>query len=371
MIIVLLIKSCMKKYLFIISMILFVGCSPDKKDYIECGEIRFIDSFPKELELAEIEPLPIDLTGCVDILQADSLLICKMENSDYFWKILSLNSLQLLGSYARVGHGHEEFEVMPSSEFIHMVNDSIFCDIFDSNSQTLYRCNLTESVNRNELIFCNKKKLGSVNNICNIIALSDSTYYTVKYHNNCGFMRSILAANGAEKIIECGNLNKVTAEEINVLSASRTINIEKKKAVEAMLRFSQINLYSLDKEANLTLSMEPNLKSLSSTESLLKIQRKKYFGSIFSADKWFGTLYYNMSLKNFFTGVGENSYILFFDWDGNPLLRIKIPYIAISFFIYNDYLYIFSNAMEDEKMYKYSLIELNKKLGSDYFADLK
>lgn len=358
----------MKNCLFIISLILFVGCHPDKKDYIKCGEVRFVESFPEEVELAEVNPLPIDLTGCLDVIHADSLLICKMGSDDYFWKILSLNSFRSLGLYARKGHGHEEFEMMPSSEFVRVSDDSVYCDIFDSNSQTLYQCNLTESINKDRLVFHNKKKFGGMNNICNIISLSDSTYYVVKYHNNCGFIRLILTTDGTEKIVECGNLNKIAAKEINVLSASRTVNIEKKKAVEAMLRFAQINLYSFDEKVNLTLSMEPDLKGLSYTEILQKQERKKYFGSIYSTDKWFGVLYYNMSLKKFFIDAGEKSYILFFDWSGNPLLRIKVPYIATSFFLYKDYLYIFSNAMEEERMYKYSLVELNKELKRDCFV---
>lgn len=348
----------MKVFLLFLSIIFFVGCSSDKGDYIECGEVKLITSFPEEIELPETTPLPIDITGCLDLIHADSLLICKMDNDDYFWKIISLNTLQSLGSYVRKGHGHEEFARLPSSEFVHRGSDFILCNIFDSNTQTLYSCNLTESINRKKLIVHNKQEFGDMNSICYITLLPDSSYYIVKYHNNCGFIRSIVTSNGMEKTIECGNLNKLMSEEINVLSASRAVNIERKKVAEAMLRFNQINLYSLDEDKGLTLSMGSKRNSLSSTISQFQQKRWKYFGGIYSTNKWFGALYYDMPLKYFFTDEGKKSCILFFDWDGNPLLKITIPYIATSFFIHNNDLYVFSNAMENEKIYKYSLAEM-------------
>lgn len=342
-----------KHYLFLISIVLLVGCNPARRDYVECGPVRVINSFPEEMELPETAPLSVNLTGCLNVVHADSLLICQMGSGDCFWKILSLNTGASLGSYTRKGHGHEEFAQMPSPESIRISNDSIFCDIFDSNSQTLYRYNLTESVEKQKLVFCSQQQLKGLGRVGKAIALSDSAYYIVKPHDNRGFIRSILTADGKEEAIACGNLNRVTAEEINVLSASRTVSPERNKVAEAMLRFGQINLYSLKKAECLTLSMEPELKSLSAEEHWLKQKRKKYFGYIHSNEKWFGTLYYNMSLNDFFSGTGRMSHLLFFDWDGNPLLRINIPYIATSFFVHDGSLYIFTNAVEEEKIYKY------------------
>lgn len=60
----------------------FVGCKSDKKDYIRCDEVRTILSFPEEIELKNPSVVPVDLTRCVDIIQADSLMICKKADGE-------------------------------------------------------------------------------------------------------------------------------------------------------------------------------------------------------------------------------------------------------------------------------------------------
>ena len=61
----------MKYSVILLISILFVGCKSDKKDYIRCDEVRTILSFPEEIELKNPSVVPVDLTGCVDIIQAD------------------------------------------------------------------------------------------------------------------------------------------------------------------------------------------------------------------------------------------------------------------------------------------------------------
>ena len=158
---------------------------------------------------------------------------------------------------------------------------------------------------------------------------------------------------GNEHVVDPGNLNRVGTDEISILSSYRIVNTKQKMVVEGMLRFPQINLYSLDNDMNITLSMEPELRSKSSIENCSKSARRKYFGEIQSMENFFGAMYYDIPLKDFYDGSGKGAKILFFKWDGTPVLKINLAYIATSFFIYKNKLYVFSGSGEKEclKMY--------------------
>ena len=97
----------MKYSVILLISILFVGCKSDKKDYIRCNEVRTILSFPEEIELKNPSVVPVDLTGCVDIIQADSLMICKKADGEYFREIyyvllsFGLFSVQSASSFSR------------------------------------------------------------------------------------------------------------------------------------------------------------------------------------------------------------------------------------------------------------------------------
>lgn len=343
----------MKYSVILLISILFVGCKSDKKDYIRCDEVRTILSFPEEIELKNPSVVPVDLTGCVDIIQADSLMICKKEDGEYFWEIYSLNTMKSLGEYIRKGHGRNEFEWAPSSENAYYKGDTLYCDILKSSSGKLYACNLTATVQNRKLSLSEKFGCSAYGEMFNVVELGDSSYFCVKCHDMGSFLRSVISANGGERVLERGNLNKMKADDLNVLSAFRIVSAAHKKVAEGMLRFPQINLYSLDSDKNMTLSLESELYSISSVEDQSKSSRKKYFGAMQSTEDWFGALYYGIPFKDIYEGSDQGSSILFFGWDGTPVLKAHLPYIATSFFVYDKKLYVFTNCGEKESLMIY------------------
>ena len=116
----------MKYSVILLISILFVGCKSDKKDYIRCDEVRTILSFAEEIELKNPSVVPVDLTGCVDIIQADSLMICKKADGEYFREIyyvlisFGLFSDQSASSFSRYAQhnffAHLHFDVGNSLE---------------------------------------------------------------------------------------------------------------------------------------------------------------------------------------------------------------------------------------------------------------
>ena len=81
-----------------------------------CENVKYITEFQKEIELPLKNPEKICLDGCLDIFNVDSLLICKMQGGDYFWKVYNLNNNRSLGPLLRKGHAENEFIEIPVSE---------------------------------------------------------------------------------------------------------------------------------------------------------------------------------------------------------------------------------------------------------------
>lgn len=267
-----------------------------------------------------------------------------------------MKTLRSYGKFMPKGHGKDEYECMPCSEVVYKDGDSLYCNYYVNTSRTLYKSNLTASIAEGSLVSKPQKELHQHGDLSKVIYLSDSAYFAVKYNLNIGFKRVTINKNDTESPINIGNLNTVTVrDEINTLSACREVNKNNMMVVEAMLRFNQINLYSLRDSFNITLSMSPNLASITATDNLSKNQRRKYFGTVFTTDTYFATLYYDIPLRDYYEDQSGKSHILFFDWQGNPIMKIKIPYIATSFFIANDYLYVFTNITEKEQLYRYKL----------------
>ena len=350
----------MKKHLsFLMLLILFISCREvDTNNTISCSKIQQIEEFPQEREMKEVGNLPIDISGCVDMFHVDSLLICMMDNSDCFWKVISLNSMKTLCNIVPKGHGKNEFARLPRREMAFSHHDSLYVSFYDQGRNTIVTCNLTESIKRNQTVV-NTKKISVNDDIANIFEINDSTYYIIKNRLNRGFARYLLQ-KGNKIPVSPGNLNEVLAdEELNILSAGREINPQKTIIVEAMLRLNQINMYSLNEDFSVTLMMEPELQSVSAIEKTMKPMRKKYFGPIYTAEEWFAVLHYNTTLKDFFERTNKCSDILFFDWKGNPLLKLKIPMQVTSFFVYNHSLYVLTDSGESEQIHKYAFPYLN------------
>ena len=340
-------------FTYLIPLTFFISCSnSNSNDSISCNKERAITGFPKEYEIKEDSSISANITQCVDMFHADSLLICKMENSEHFWRVISLNSMKTLCELIPKGHGNNDFSKFPTSEITFIENDSLYVNFFDKDKNAIVKGNLTKSVKLNKTIV-SSKKINTSEDICNIYEIKDSTYFIVKNKSNRGFTRELLQKDVLTPVSP-GNLNDVLAnEELNILSATRTVNPQKTTIVEAMLRFNQINLYSIGNDFNVTLKMEPELQSVSKIENTIKPMRNKYFGTIYSAEKWFAVLYYNTSIKSFFEGDFKNSQIMFFDWSGNPLLKLKLSMQATSFFIYDQSLYLLIDNEDGRQIHKY------------------
>ena len=343
-----------------VSLLFIVGCfSSHDKQKLQCNEIEYIKGFPKEVSLKETVSLPLDLTGCTEVYGLDSLLICRIPEGEYLWKVYSLHNLQCMGNLFGKGHGHNEFVESFIPDMSICTDSALFCEFWSYSNGVWYRCNLTESLRLKEIVWDNKKQFQNNDLINTNIYLNDSTFFMVRYNDYLGYIRSLCVNGSVQDISHIGNLNDLSVEEdINTLSAVRCVNRERMMVAEGMLRLNQINLYSLNSDSSKTLCIGDHLMDVVETDKCPKIKRHKYYGYILSYEDYFVALYQNISYKKYFEGDG-NSQLQFFTWEGKPLLCINLPYFITSFFISKGrYLYIFSNGGEEEVMYKYDCGEI-------------
>ncbi|UKK51096.1 BF3164 family lipoprotein [Prevotella sp. E13-17] len=342
-------------YLFLLT-VLLGGCSTQKNNqdsYVVCDSIVYVSEFPEQLSLPEVQPLNIEIPGCVDVFNVDSVLICKFYRADYFWHLYSLNTLRPLGNILRNGNAKGELLDLPGSEMDFIKDDSLYCSFDDSNKSSIYSVNLTKTIETGQLSYTNEV-LSSDHKFLWAYQLNDSSFFLIKSYRMFGRKRSMLT-HGVERDVNPGNINEaIPQKECNAIAATSAVNAEKMMAVEAYLHLPQINLYSLSSPKNVTLSLKPELESYSHVDETSKRDWYSYCGSMRAYQNYFGVVYYEKPYKDEWFEKVHNSSILFFDWEGTPLLKVSVPFQATSFFIYGNSLYIFTSCGEEERIYKYA-----------------
>lgn len=342
------------------SLLIVAGCSSSRsKQKLQCNEVDFIDAFPKEICLESSHLLSLDLAGCVDVFSVDTLMIFKVMDGECFWKVYSLNDYRLLGNYLTKGHGKDEFVDLPCSELVMKTDTALYCDFWCPSKMMWFRCDLTKTLQDGRPVWEQQKRFDNNDNVTSVLCLSDTSFFILKNKDYVGYVRGLFE-NGTDcDLSHIGNLNEMEIEEdINTLSAVCCLNRERMMMAEGMLRLNQINLYSLATGYSKTVCVGKKLSDVDEVDHRPKKMRHKYYGNILSYDDYFVALYHDISAMDYWMGTGKSE-LQFFDWTGRPLLCLKLPFMASSFFVsQNRYVYAFS-AMEDEEvLYKYDCGEV-------------
>lgn len=295
----------------------------------------------------------MDLAGCVNFFIADSMLVCEYPDKDMYWEVHSLGDLSLRGKIISKGHGHNEFSNMPTSIDTDVKSDTDVCCNFFCSEDRLYRCNIFASLADTVPSLQELNVKANLGDAFFVSEMSGSEYFVV---NNMGFgYKRMLVKDGVvSELKNIGNLNDVRMKkDINMVSSVRCFNKQKRLVAEAMLRLNQINLYSLDGKPGKTLCIGDGLMDLDKADKMSRNQ--KMFSKIQSCGNFFVAAYHDIDYNDYFDGKGKTS-LLFFDWQGNPLLKVNIPFVATAFAITkNGDVYLLESNAQEEVMYKYEL----------------
>jgi len=350
----------MKNYLYLVFVTLLCGCSQElSQKYIKCNEVKYITDFPKEINASDPIRIDADLRGCVNFLLADSFFVLS-NSGDYLWHLIPVNNPKNFIPAIRTGHGQNELVYAPTS--IVFVKDSLGArlEFFDSDKSRLLSMPL--DIKKDEKPGFNVAYQIDDNvrkNFSDVYSLPDSSYFGIEFVGFNMYRRNLFKNGKWSQIKGTGNLDSIkTNEDINVIGSVICLNRTKSIVAEAMICLNQINLYSLKEEKSLTLCVGKEMMNVEAVEKAGRSKRPVSFNKIVAKDNYFAALYIGTDSKSYELNNGKSE-IMIFDWEGNPKLKIKIPYIVTSFDISSDgKLYVFSCEGKEETLAFYKITEL-------------
>lgn len=348
----------MKKNVLILSFLAIAlqSCSDYVSQYLCFDDVVYVSEFPKTIELEEAAPLDLDLMGCVDFFGNDSVLVFKMMGLENHWRVCPFPDLNAGMDLLKKGNGPDEFANMPGNEYF----DGNDCRAWMSGESKMLRVDISESLEKGRLQLDTILEVPMQGTALSCAAVDDSVYFAV-LHQYDSYRHCLFDGNQLQDLEHLEAIDKHRVRnDLNAMAAVRRYEASQKKVVEGLLHLNQINLYSLeDNTFAKTICVGEQLTDLGRIDDSSKKQWIKYYGSIITHPDYFAAIYFNASRKDFFAGKIKKTDIQFFNWDGEPLLDIRMPFPAESFFIHkNKDLYVLSTKGEEERLYKYDLGDL-------------
>ena len=119
-----------------------------------------------------------------------------------------------------------------------------------------------------------------------------------------------------------------------------------------MMNLNQINIYSFDGSFQKTICIGNQLMNVGEVDHCSKANVMECFGNVIS--------YSNYFIQCSISSAQEISIpcsLMIFDWEGNPLLKLNIPFTVPNFGISGDgTIYLLRNNIEKEVILKYKNI---------------
>lgn len=339
--------------MLLITSLLTISCKNNTK-YLVCGNVKYIEKFNVERQLAQGTDVSnaFDLKGCVGVRTVDSLAIFYYYDADYCWKIYNLKTRKLLASLFPKGHGPGEAVKIIVPGIMYNQNGITYVQYTSNEDNCLRIVNLKASISQRKIIVSYEKHFNNKDFLQEAAMFKDSTYIVFSDSED-QTQRNYIVSDSVCNLKWVTPLN-IKAEDLGVLSFIQRVNYDNWEVAEAMLYLNQINLYSVRNEKALTLCIGNKLSDIEVVNNKSTQNRIRYFNSLSSYHQYFITTYINTTRKNYDSNKGNTS-IMFISWEGEPLKKFNINYIADAVFVYNNLMYVFSRHMINEKMICYSI----------------
>lgn len=316
--------------LWLFAVLFLMSCSGNgDKVMLHCDSIENIQKFPKESTLSSVNVMKVkNLEGCEYISVKDSFLLCEYPEGKYYFQIINMSN-SCSDFIIEKGKEHNEYPIAPSC-VTWARTDSIKQVNFFTYDNKYMSCVLNEQMGKYKTSFTDMLPSVKLDNVHSLSQVNDTTFFLLSY-NGFGYERSILSKNNVKTLTNVGNLNDIKAnEDINVLSAVHCVNKKLGIVAEAMLRLNQINLYSFDGTLSKTLCIGGELSDVADLDGKSKWRVNKMFSSVRATPDFFVALYYDVNYQDYMKEQANPS-LLFFDWKGNPLQKLNVPYFVKSF----------------------------------------
>ena len=358
------------RFLSLLLLLYSSGCStPPLKDsdYMSFGSVEYISGFPRSITLRDRVDPAIDVIGARNFAIIEDKMILNATDPSGIISVVSLPDHGHLGKFIQSGEGPLEFMQSPSAASqtkLTLENDEVVAYLYDFQKGRLMKFNVDQSLQVDSLVLTPiDKSLSSY--LTGITVLDSSAILCKELYNKETQHRRYIHQDTDPPLFEVlEKLNKASVspeEDFNILASVTKYSASTEKFVEMPLNLNYINIYSRDGTFTKTVCMGEKLVGVSEVEQRSRADRMYVFADVRVFDDFFGVLYINQTARDYEITRKKTPSILLFDWQGNPLIELKLDHHATAFDIdfVNDELYTF-----DQKSDAFAKYDIGKLLSS-------
>lgn len=349
-----------KSLISILIFLCLVSCNNHKKTTISLGEVKFYKEFPREITLEEISDVFTDEMGLTSIKVLKDYIILSHGSH---WSIYSKDNLKKVNDILSIGQGPNEFLSVPYASaclYLTKDNDSTYCYMRDEMKHRIVELNITKAIEGDVTLIPSLENESISSSTWDITPLAPGEALLHEpYDEYTGFKRLYLSTDTLYEVPSTLKLSEAKVkdeDDINYLVKTARYNPSKNKIIEAMRRFNQLNIYSIDKDWGVTVCIGDRLDNVENIVSPNMITgRNEAYKSCTAWDDTFGAIYTGASEFEINSGLKNTSEIQIFDWDGNPLARISFNRRIVGFDCDFDKYILYAIDGNEDKIIEYDI----------------
>ena len=305
------------------------GCTPeDQATTISFDNRISFSEFPAVVSLDSGTIIDTKTIGNLQFRVIDSLMVIATAERENSWKVRSIPGDSTLLEFISIGRGPDEFVSSPLISQASFFNGDgkMYILLPDNYRQQLRKIDLSKSIDSGQMESDVENNF-RINNFSVYSNFSDtSTRIFVSVNPSEGSIERTILKDGSElslNSIQHLNQYKVPApDKLGLLMPNIIFNCDKNRIVEVLELYPQFNIYSLDDNFSVTVMPEGKIDSYKRYIDNETAENKELiYSGVNGYEKFFVINKIN----------GEKSELWFFNWDGMPLLDIKLPELATSF----------------------------------------
>lgn len=339
----------------IVSLIVILGAAtmmldnckrnPGIDETMAFSNVEYVKKFPVEIEAKcskEIEPEGDNLCA---FTVYDSLMLCSTIESHKYIKVLSWPEMRPLNEFINKGNGPYELtsNLLYFEENVEKEGEDV-CIYFYDGKNSIVRLNVSKSLTQESLVAekVSNVVIGDPFNIYSFIVLENDGLIISKIENGGRRINRYLYINNeptGNEILD--RLNEIHTEasniDHNVLGRHTAYYRPDKRIAEAYSNLNLINIYTLDGEFQKSICVGEKLDNLRDIEAMpINDRPSSTYTFLIGYDKYFAATYLSQTTRDLLEKKQTPAEIHIFDWDGNPLCRIKLDKLFTSFHIDRD-----------------------------------
>jgi hypothetical protein len=331
-------------------------------------EVKYVDKFPQTFTLQNRQEPNIDLIGIQGFAIYDSLIILTTRNKNGFWSFVSLPDYNYYGDFLTIGQGPLEFlfPLFAGKAMLYKENNQLYASMYDMQRGEIFKMNIDESIKTKKLHF---SKEASINPSLSAFVRIDSTKLFCKELNiNNDIiqqLRYVLDNNTkvVPDILQKLNQAFIRAnEDLNILTTITKFSTTHNLIIEAPVYLNYINMYALDGSFGKTICVGNRLDNIDKIQDKGEWERIQTYEDLRIFPDFWGVLLIDEDRKTYQTGRKKLLSIFLFDWQGEPLAKLKLNHFITSFDIDFTHGCLYTLDLHSDEFYKYDIKDILVKL---------